>query len=110
MNYMVSLTPTHPTPFNNAGQPGIPAKEWLNVQLAAGGGTIPASGTWYKINQITTPAPLLPRGRGGTATGSLEVADLSGARQITGRRRPKGSCHAGEYVDVHHRDRRPNHL
>ncbi len=57
MNYMVSLTPTHPQ-VNNPATPanGVPFSEWLNIQLAAGGGTIPASGTWYKINQIKNPA------------------------------------------------------
>ena len=52
MNYMVSLTPTHPAMFNNAGQPGIAAKEWLNIQLAADGSIVPTSGTWYKMSQI----------------------------------------------------------
>jgi prepilin-type processing-associated H-X9-DG protein len=56
MNYMVSLTPTHPALFNAADQTNIPSKEWLNIQLKAGGGTIPASGTWYKLSQITMPA------------------------------------------------------
>jgi prepilin-type N-terminal cleavage/methylation domain-containing protein/prepilin-type processing-associated H-X9-DG protein len=56
MNYMVSLTPTHPAIFNNAGQPNIPAKEWLNIQLNPAGGYIATSGTWYKLTQIKMPA------------------------------------------------------
>jgi prepilin-type processing-associated H-X9-DG protein len=56
MNYMVSLSPSHPAINNNAGQPGIPAKEWLNNQLVAGGGTVSTSGTWYKMSQIQMPA------------------------------------------------------
>ena len=56
MNYMVSLTASHPQLWNNAGQPNIKASEWLNIQLAAGGGTVSTSGTWYKMSQITKPA------------------------------------------------------
>jgi prepilin-type N-terminal cleavage/methylation domain-containing protein/prepilin-type processing-associated H-X9-DG protein len=60
MNYMVSLSPSHP-PLNNAAlnvvsATGVPAKEWLNIQLnsaASGGGINPASGTWYKLSSIT---------------------------------------------------------
>ena len=56
MNYMVSLTPGHPKLNSNAGQPNIPCKEWLNVQLQKNGPYIEASGTWYKLSQITMPS------------------------------------------------------
>jgi prepilin-type processing-associated H-X9-DG protein len=56
MNFMVSLSPSHPKLNSPANSPTIPQKEWLNIQLvapAAGGGTISSSGTWYKLSSIT---------------------------------------------------------
>jgi len=61
MNYMVSLTPTHPTGNNVNATPAnnVPANEWFNVQLAPGGGMqggTGAAGHWYKLTQIKNPA------------------------------------------------------
>jgi prepilin-type N-terminal cleavage/methylation domain-containing protein/prepilin-type processing-associated H-X9-DG protein len=56
MNYMVSLKPNHPALSQPASTATIPYKEYLNVQLippSQGGGIITASGTWYKLSQIT---------------------------------------------------------
>jgi prepilin-type processing-associated H-X9-DG protein len=59
MNYMVSLTPSHPPLGLPAIAPAVPSSEWLNVQLQQpqnGGGIIAGSGTWYKVGQISKPA------------------------------------------------------
>jgi prepilin-type N-terminal cleavage/methylation domain-containing protein/prepilin-type processing-associated H-X9-DG protein len=56
MNYMVSLSPTHPTPWQAAATNTVPAGEWLNAQLRPGPSPIePTGGTWYKLNQIRHP-------------------------------------------------------
>ena len=47
MNYMVSLSSTHPALGVAASSPTIPQSEWLNIQLvspASGGGTVAGSG------------------------------------------------------------------
>jgi prepilin-type N-terminal cleavage/methylation domain-containing protein/prepilin-type processing-associated H-X9-DG protein len=56
MNYMVSLTGNHPLSNNDATTTNVPPKEWLNIQLQAGGGIVPSGGTWYKQTQIRNPA------------------------------------------------------
>jgi prepilin-type processing-associated H-X9-DG protein len=58
MNYMVSLSPSHPALGKPASLTVVLPKEWLNIQLidpSLGGGIVAASGTWYKLSQITMP-------------------------------------------------------
>jgi len=55
MNYMPTLSPTHPAIGHAAVAPEVPSSEWANIQLqslAQGGGTISTSGTWFKLSQI----------------------------------------------------------
>jgi prepilin-type N-terminal cleavage/methylation domain-containing protein/prepilin-type processing-associated H-X9-DG protein len=60
MNYMPSMTPSHPKLGSSAASNdpvnGVPSSEWLNIQLDDKGAIVLGSGTWYKMTQIKMPA------------------------------------------------------
>ncbi len=114
MNYMVSLSPTHPQ-INNPATPanGVPFSEYLNIQLSASGAIVPASGTWYKLGrQKGNSSQPLVSGRlriAGSSVGSLELARADSVQP------PVAASASGETPGVQERfdaDRHPgsNHI